>query len=227
MKRSLRPSRAQDDGGSGTGIRSGLWRRLSLFGLLVALPVLLLVMFTGGFGQSGGSGDAGERTAAEGARSGAGTRAESREQAGDGEHGGGHGEHTEAAAADKEDEQGEEGREGNGGQDAAHQDHSASAGGTCAAKVKITAKGDDYRAKVTVTNSGETEIGNWMVHSSISPDADIEKHWRTVLSGYGLAVAFGSTDKNGTLEPGESTTFGFFVKNGTPPPPEANVCYVH
>ncbi|WP_327188551.1 cellulose binding domain-containing protein [Streptomyces xinghaiensis] len=218
MKRSLRPSRAQDDGGSGTGIRSGLWRRLSLFGLLVALPVLLLVVFTGG---SGGSRDAGERTAAEGTQSGAGTRTETREQTGDGEHGGGHGGHPEAAAADKE------GKEGSGDQDAAHQGHSASAGGKCAAKVKITTKGDDYRAKVTVTNSGETEIGNWMVHSSISPDANIEKHWRTVLSGYGLAVAFGNTDKNGTLEPGESTTFGFFVKNGTPPPSEANVCYVH
>ncbi|KNE79063.1 MULTISPECIES: cellulose binding domain-containing protein [Streptomyces] len=218
MKRSLRPSRAQDDGGSGTGIRSGLWRRLSLFGLLVALPVLLLAVFTGGSGGSGGSGDAGERTAAEGAQSAAGTRAEAREQTGDGEHGGGHGEDTEAAAADKEDKQ---------GQDAAHQGHSASAGGKCVAQVKITTKGDDYRAKVTVTNSGETEIGNWMVHSSISPDANIEKHWRTVLSGYGLAVAFGNSDKNGTLEPGESTTFGFFVKNGTPPPSEANVCYVH
>jgi hypothetical protein len=211
MKRSLRSWRAQDGGGSGTGIRNGLWRRLSLFGLLAALPVLLLALFTGGSGDPG-SGGAGEKTAAEGAQSASEARTGTDGQSGEG----GHADHSEQT------EPAEEKAEGTG-----HEGHSASAGGKCAAEVKITDKGDDYRAKVTVTNSGGTEIGNWMVHSSISPDANIEKHWRTVLSGYGLAVAFGNTDKNGTLEPGESTTFGFLVKNGTPPPPEANVCYVH
>ncbi|WP_030547051.1 cellulose binding domain-containing protein [Streptomyces albus] len=218
MKRSLRTWRANEGGDSGTGTRSGLWRRLSLFGLLVALPVLLLAVFTGGSGDSGG---AGEKTAAEGARSAAEARTGTEPGGKSGEQpgGGGNGEHT---------DHGEQAEPADGkAQDAGHEGHSASAGGKCAAKVKITAKGDDYRAKVTVTNSGETEIGNWMVHSSISPDANIEKHWRTVLSGYGLAVAFGNTDRNGTLEPGESTTFGFYVKNGTPPPAEANVCYVH
>ncbi|MBQ0988412.1 cellulose binding domain-containing protein [Streptomyces sp. F63] len=210
MKQFPRSSRAED-GGSGTeagnGTRSGLWRRLSLFGLLVALPVILLAVFTEGSGDSGGSA---EQTSAEGGTSVAGTRAE----AGEGSGGDAHADHGgKADAADKN------------AQGAGHEKHAA--GGKCAVDVKTTPKGDGYRAKVTVTNSGETEIGNWMMHSSISPDANIEKHWRTVLNGYGLAVAFGSTDKNGTLEPGESTTFGFLVKNGTPPPAEANVCYVH
>ncbi|NJQ00183.1 hypothetical protein HCK00_06445 [Streptomyces sp. PLAI1-29] len=93
--------------------------------------------------------------------------------------------------------------------------------------MKDTPKGDGYRAAVTVTNTGDTEIDNWMMHSSISPDAEMGKYWKAVYGSYGLAITFGNTEHNGTLAPGASTTFGFVVKNGTAPPAPANVCMVH
>ncbi len=68
--------------------------------------------------------------------------------------------------------------------------------------------GNGFTASITVTNEGASAINDWAVSWSYSGGAKVTNLWSAQLSGSNPYTA-SSMGWNGTLQPGQSATFGF------------------
>lgn len=65
-----------------------------------------------------------------------------------------------------------------------------------------------YQLDVTVTNTGENTISSWDVILEFNNTPDISNSWNVNLSGT-VSVEASNVSHNGSLAPGQTTTFGF------------------
>ncbi len=77
-----------------------------------------------------------------------------------------------------------------------------------------------FVSNITVTNTGTTTINSWRVVWTWSGNQAITNSWSTTLTQSGTSVTAANASYNGTLAPGQSTSFGFQASysgtNGTP-----------
>ena len=69
--------------------------------------------------------------------------------------------------------------------------------------------GSGYVATVTVTNNTSRTIQSWRVTWTWPGNQQITNAWSTTYSQSGKTVTASNAGYNGTLAPGQSTTFGF------------------
>jgi cellulase/cellobiase CelA1 len=85
-----------------------------------------------------------------------------------------------------------------------------------------------FTATVTVTNPGGTSITGWTVGFSYTAGQDVdEPGWNATVAQNGSAVTAVNAAWNGTLAPGQSTSFGFnglATAIGNNPPPTGLAC---
>ncbi|MDQ1049296.1 lytic polysaccharide monooxygenase [Streptomyces sp. V4I2] len=84
--------------------------------------------------------------------------------------------------------------------------------GTCTATRKTTGSWNGgYQSEVTVTNSGDVPMLGWMVDWTLPGGQKVDSLWSGNATYAGQAVMVHNADWNGSLDPGESTTFGYVV----------------
>ncbi|MEU8351570.1 lytic polysaccharide monooxygenase [Streptomyces sp. NPDC048845] len=81
-----------------------------------------------------------------------------------------------------------------------------------------------YQAEVTVTNTGDRVLRNWMVHTTLPDGQRVDNIWNAELDGTDTVLTLYSLEWNSTLDPGESTTFGYVAAGGTAPEAPHLVC---
>ncbi len=84
--------------------------------------------------------------------------------------------------------------------------HSAVAGITCSID-RVNAWNTGYQIDVSVTNTGTTAITSWSTDLKFGEPAQITNFWSAVISGT-TTVNAKNVSYNGTLAPGQKTTFG-------------------
>lgn len=82
--------------------------------------------------------------------------------------------------------------------------------GDCSATRKTTGSwGGGYQSEVTVKNTGTVPMLGWMVDWSLPAGHRIDSLWNGAMTAQGQAVMVHNAGHNGSLDPGESTTFGY------------------
>ncbi|MGW0775848.1 lytic polysaccharide monooxygenase auxiliary activity family 9 protein [Streptomyces sp. NPDC002835] len=82
--------------------------------------------------------------------------------------------------------------------------------GDCSATRKTTGSwGSGYQSEVTVTNTGTVPMLGWMVDWTLPAGHRIDSLWNGSMTAQGQAVMVHNAGHNGSLDPGESTTFGY------------------
>jgi cellulase/cellobiase CelA1 len=66
-----------------------------------------------------------------------------------------------------------------------------------------------FTATVTVSNYGTQPINSWQVKWSFAVGQAVVSAWNAALSQSGSEVVAGNEPYNGSLGPGQSTSFGF------------------
>ncbi|MEV0612494.1 PQQ-dependent sugar dehydrogenase [Nonomuraea sp. NPDC050404] len=90
-------------------------------------------------------------------------------------------------------------------------------GGCTVAPTTQTDWGSGYVIQpVTVTNTGTTTLNGWTVRFTLPAGHTLTGSWNTTLTTAGQTITARSTGNNGTLAPGQSTSFGFQVRRPTP-----------
>jgi cellulase/cellobiase CelA1 len=64
---------------------------------------------------------------------------------------------------------------------------------------------------VTVSNSGDVPMLGWMVDWTLPGGQQVDSLWNGNATYTGQDVMVHNADWNGSLDPGESTTFGYVV----------------
>lgn len=77
--------------------------------------------------------------------------------------------------------------------------------------VEVSAWDTGYQAEYKITNDGPGSLTTWTISFDLPSGSSISSSWDSVRSGTGQHLIFDSASWNGTLAPGESTTFGFVV----------------
>jgi hypothetical protein len=72
-----------------------------------------------------------------------------------------------------------------------------------------------YCANVTVTNRGPAAISSWKVDVNLA-SATYNGYWNGTFTQDGTDLLVTSTAANGTIQPGQSTSFGFCTSGGAP-----------
>ncbi|GEC03715.1 chitin-binding protein [Streptomyces spinoverrucosus] len=84
--------------------------------------------------------------------------------------------------------------------------------GTCTATRGTTGSWNGgYQSEVTVTNTGDVPMLGWMVDWTLPSGQRVESLWNGTPTYNGQAVMVHNAGWNGSLDPGESTTFGYVV----------------
>lgn len=84
--------------------------------------------------------------------------------------------------------------------------------GACTATRRTTGTwSGGYQSEVTVTNSGDVPMLGWMVDWSLPGGQSVASLWSGNATYNGQAVMVHNADWNGSLSPGQSTTFGYVV----------------
>ncbi|MGW0807294.1 PQQ-dependent sugar dehydrogenase [Nonomuraea sp. NPDC002799] len=87
---------------------------------------------------------------------------------------------------------------------------SGGSGGCTATPVTQTQWGGGYVVQpVTVTNTGTSAISGWTVTFTLPSGHAVTGSWNAVLTTAGQTVTARNAGHNGSLAPGQSTTFGF------------------
>jgi endo-1,4-beta-xylanase len=88
-----------------------------------------------------------------------------------------------------------------------------------------------FTATVTITNTGSVTTTGWGAGFTYTAGQDVEEPgWNATVSQTGSTVTALNAPWNGTLAPGQSTTFGFnalATAIGNNPPPTALTCTTH
>ncbi|WP_197289859.1 glycosyl hydrolase [Saccharothrix sp. NRRL B-16348] len=88
--------------------------------------------------------------------------------------------------------------------------------GGCAATIRVTNQWPGgYQAEVTVKNQQTTAVTGWQVTWALTAGQGIQNAWNTTLTTSGSTVTAKNASWNGTIKPGETTSFGF-IGSGTP-----------
>ena len=69
--------------------------------------------------------------------------------------------------------------------------------------------GSGFVSNITITNNGTTAISKWTVTWTWAGNQAITNGWNATFSQSGKSVTATSVSYNGTLAPGQSTSFGF------------------
>jgi hypothetical protein len=77
--------------------------------------------------------------------------------------------------------------------------------------VEISSWDTGYQAQYTITNDGPGTVTTWTVSFDLPSGSSISSSWDSVRAGAGQHLVFNNASWNGSLLPGESTTFGFVV----------------
>lgn len=77
--------------------------------------------------------------------------------------------------------------------------------------VEVAAWDTGYQAEYTITNDGPGNQTAWVISFDLPPGSSISSSWDSVRAGAGQHLVFNNANWNGSLKPGESTTFGFVV----------------
>ncbi|MBV7695730.1 lytic polysaccharide monooxygenase [Streptomyces sp. TRM70350] len=84
--------------------------------------------------------------------------------------------------------------------------------GTCTATRTTTGSWNGgYQSEVTVTNTGDVPMLGWMVDWTLPSGQKVDSLWNGSPTYNGQAVMVHNAGWNGSLDPGESTTFGYVV----------------
>ncbi|SOD81767.1 lytic polysaccharide monooxygenase [Streptomyces sp. Ag109_G2-15] len=85
--------------------------------------------------------------------------------------------------------------------------------GTCTASRKtIGTWPGGYQSEVTVTNSGDVPMLGWMADWTLPAGQSVASLWNGNATYTGQDVMVHNADWNGSLSPGQSTTFGYVVQ---------------
>ncbi|WP_406456146.1 lytic polysaccharide monooxygenase [Streptomyces sp. NBC_00876] len=91
--------------------------------------------------------------------------------------------------------------------------------GACTATVSTTGSwSGGYQSQVTVTNSGDVPMLGWMVDWTQPAGQSVASLWNGAMTAQGQDVMVHNVDWNGSLDPGESTSFGYVSEGGAPDP---------
>ena len=77
--------------------------------------------------------------------------------------------------------------------------------------VEIAAWDTGYQAEYTITNDGPGALTTWVISFDLPAGSSISSSWDSVRAGAGQHLVFNNASWNGSLAPGERTTFGFVV----------------
>jgi chitin-binding protein len=69
-----------------------------------------------------------------------------------------------------------------------------------------------YQSEVTVTNTGDVPMLGWMVNWTLPGGQSVASLWNGNATYTGQDVMVHNADWNGSLSPGQSTTFGYVVQ---------------
>ncbi len=84
--------------------------------------------------------------------------------------------------------------------------------GTCTATRRTTGSwSGGYQSEVTVTNSGNVPMLGWMVNWTLASGQKVDSLWNGAATYTGQDVMVHNAGWNGSLSPGQSTTFGYVV----------------
>jgi predicted carbohydrate-binding protein with CBM5 and CBM33 domain len=85
--------------------------------------------------------------------------------------------------------------------------------GTCTAtRTTTNSWPGGYQSEVTVTNSGDVAMLGWMVNWALPDGQSVVSLWNGNATYSGQDVMVHNVDWNGSLSPGQSTTFGYVVQ---------------
>ncbi|MEU1164830.1 cellulose binding domain-containing protein, partial [Streptomyces sp. NPDC005921] len=85
--------------------------------------------------------------------------------------------------------------------------------GTCTAtRTTTNSWPGGYQSQVTVTNSGDVAMLGWMVDWTLPAGQSVASLWNGNATYSGQGVMVHNADWNGSLSPGQSTTFGYVVQ---------------
>ncbi|MFJ8765161.1 lytic polysaccharide monooxygenase auxiliary activity family 9 protein [Streptomyces clavifer] len=91
--------------------------------------------------------------------------------------------------------------------------------GTCTATRSTTGSWNGgYQSEVKVTNSGDVPMLGWMVEWTQPAGQSIASLWSGAMTTQGQEVMVHNAGWNGSLDPGQSTTFGYVTQGGTSDP---------
>ncbi|MCH7230666.1 lytic polysaccharide monooxygenase [Glycomyces sp. L485] len=94
--------------------------------------------------------------------------------------------------------------------------------GDCTAVADVSSWDSGATVQVTVTNTGDANMGSWMVHWLWPPDSGIEitQAWNTEISTMGDMQMASPSGWNASIASGESVNFGFNVSGALSSMPE-------
>ncbi len=94
---------------------------------------------------------------------------------------------------------------------------STPAGGSgCSATYSVTNSWQGgFQTNVVVKNNGSSTLNGWTVHFTLASGQTISSLWNGVNSGTTGAVTVKNASYNGTIAPGDSTSFGFTGTGGS------------
>ncbi|TDP97775.1 GH12 family glycosyl hydrolase domain-containing protein [Labedaea rhizosphaerae] len=102
-----------------------------------------------------------------------------------------------------------------------------SGGGGCKAGYHVDNDwGNGFTATVTVTNSGSSALSGWHVGWAWSGNQHVTGSWNAGLTQSGSSVSASNLSYNGSVAPGQSTTFGFQATYSGANPAPALTCVV-
>ncbi len=89
--------------------------------------------------------------------------------------------------------------------------------GACTATRSTTGSwSGGYQSEVKVTNSGTVPMLGWMVEWTQPGGQSVASLWSGAMTAQGQEVMVHNAGWNGSLDPGESTTFGYVSEGGAP-----------
>jgi predicted carbohydrate-binding protein with CBM5 and CBM33 domain len=94
--------------------------------------------------------------------------------------------------------------------------------GACTAEATVNSWGSGASVEMTVTNTSDSAIGDWMVHWLWPADSGITvtNAWNTEISAMGDMQMAGPSGWNASIASGESVSFGFNVEGSLTSMPE-------
>ncbi|GAA4435616.1 chitinase [Phytohabitans houttuyneae] len=93
----------------------------------------------------------------------------------------------------------------------------ASAATPTAVFTKTSDWGSGWEGKYTITNAGSSTITSWTVVFDLPSGTTVGTYWDALMTSSGQRYTFTNRSWNGTLAPGQSTSFGF-LGNGSGSP---------
>jgi chitinase len=85
----------------------------------------------------------------------------------------------------------------------------ASAAPPTATFAKVSDWGSGWEGKYTITNNDSVGINGWTIQFDLPAGTSVGTYWDALLTASGNHYTFRNRDYNGTVQPGQSVSFGF------------------